>query len=77
METGARVDANDPQWDRLRATADAARARPGAWLEMADIYGDLGLNEAFAKDFREELLHIWSHGTASALSRFASAGGGG
>lgn len=74
METGGRVEANDPQWDRLRETADAARARPGAWLDMSDIYGDLGQSEAFAADFREELRHIWDHGTASALSRFASAG---
>ena len=38
-DSGAVIEPNDPNWDRLTAQADAAREDPAAWLAMRDIYG--------------------------------------
>ena len=39
-DSGAVIEPNDPNWDRLTAQATAARERSRAWLAMSDIYGD-------------------------------------
>ena len=41
-DSGAVIEPNDPNWERLQATAKAAKADPAAWLAMGDIYGEVG-----------------------------------
>jgi mannitol 2-dehydrogenase len=70
LEDGTEIAPNDPAWDRLSVQAAAARVRPGAWLEMRDIYGDLGRNPAFAAEFEGWLSALWSEGVAATLARY-------
>lgn len=69
-ESGRSIEPNDPNWDRLVPVARAAKDDPTAWLEMADIYGDVGRSEAFRKQFTSMLEAIWSEGVTRVLSRY-------
>jgi len=69
-ESGRNIEPNDPNWDRLATVARAAKDNPTAWLEMADIYGDVGRSEAFRKQFTSMLAAIWSEGVTRVLSRY-------
>lgn len=66
-ESGRDIAPNDPSWDRLVATSRAARAEPGAWLAMEDIYGEVGRAPAFAAAFARHLAALWQHGTRQVL----------
>lgn len=54
------IEANDPNWDRMQATARAAKTDPLAWLAMEDIYGDVGKAPAFAGAFCHALNTVWA-----------------
>ena len=69
-DSGAVIEPNDPNWDRLTATAKAARNDPSAWLGMADIYGATGQDPRFAEPFARWLGLLWSEGTAATLRRY-------
>lgn len=69
-EAGAAIAANDPSWERLNAAALAARADPGAWLAMRDIYGAVAAAEAFRAPFAAHLAALWREGTAAVLARW-------
>ena len=69
-DSGAEIAPNDPNWDRLQPVAQEAKARPQAWLEMRDIYGDLGSDPVFAAAFANALTALWSEGTAAVLTRY-------
>lgn len=69
-ESGAAIAPNDPNWDRLQATATAARDNPAAWIEMTDIYGDLAQNPTFAAGFAEALDYLWANGAEAAMQRY-------
>jgi mannitol 2-dehydrogenase len=71
-ESGAVIEPNDPNWDRLQAVARAARDRPGAWLEMDDIYGAVGRHEGFRAAFGGALTSLWSDGVVATLTRYVS-----
>ena len=70
-EDGARIDPNDPNWTQLTAAAQAAKARPRAWLEQSGLYGPLTDAAPFADAFERWL--IWRDGTAAALATYADA----
>ncbi|QFT59364.1 Mannitol 2-dehydrogenase [Sulfitobacter sp. THAF37] len=72
-EDGSTIEPNDPMWDRLTATAQEARTRPAAWLEMTGIYGDLAGQAAFATRFEHWLQLIWQQGTRAALQSYNGA----
>ena len=57
---------------RLTATANEARTRPQAWLEMHDIYGALGENPAFRQAFADALNAIWSKGAKATLEAYVN-----
>ena len=61
-ESGQEIEPNDPNWERLVPIARAARENPTAWLEMADIYGEVGRSEVFGKCFAAILQAIWQDG---------------
>jgi len=69
-ENGSHIEANDPMWDTLSATAAAARQNPSAWLEMQQIYGDLGQHARFADVFATWLKHIYENGVESTIQLY-------
>ena len=71
-DSGAEIAPNDPNWDRLQATAKAAKGNPPAWLAMADIYGEVGRSAVFAQAFAHSLKTLWEIGTRQTLTRYLS-----
>ena len=64
------IEPNDPNWERLTATAKAAKADPAAWLAMGDIYGAVGTNAVFGEAFARHLKALWKDGTRATLTRY-------
>ena len=69
-ESGAVIEPNDPNWDRMQATARKAKDDPAAWLAMEDIYGEVGRSPVFAAAFSHSLRSVWQLGTQEALTRY-------
>ncbi|MFD1254164.1 Mannitol 2-dehydrogenase [Devosia equisanguinis] len=69
-ESGAVIEPNDPNWERLTAQAKRAKDDPCAWLEMSDIYGDLAQAPAFVAAFGTCLDFLWANGTRAALEAY-------
>jgi mannitol 2-dehydrogenase len=73
-EDGSAIAPNDPNWAGLTAAAGAAQQRPLAWLEQAEVYGQLLQATAFTQAFERWLSMIWRDGTRAALAAYAQAG---
>jgi mannitol 2-dehydrogenase len=69
-DSGAIIEANDPSWPVLNATAKAAQTRPEAWLGMSEIYGETGRHPAFAEPFARWLRSLAEQGTAATLRKY-------
>ena len=69
-DSGAVIAPNDPNWDRLTAQAHKAKDNPKAWLEMADIYGDLAKAPDFIAAFTKALQSLWTRGTTQTLGAY-------
>ena len=69
-ESGAAIDENDPNWDHLKSQAVLARENPKAWLEMAEIYGDLSQDAALVAQFTAALNAVWAMGTRQVLTEY-------
>jgi mannitol 2-dehydrogenase len=69
-DSGAVIEPNDPNWERLTATSTAAKADPSAWLAMSDIYGEVGKNAVFAEAFARHLKALWASGTRETVGRY-------
>jgi mannitol 2-dehydrogenase len=69
-ESGKTIEPNDPSWDRLTSVARAAKDDAMAWLEMKDIYGDVGSSEVFRRHFAFMLKAIWSAGVKRVVTRY-------
>ena len=69
-DSGAVIEPNDPNWDRMQATAKAAKVTPQAWLGMEDIYGDVGRSPDFAQAFAHSLDTVWNVGAKETLTRY-------
>jgi len=69
-ENGKVIEPNDPNWPMLTERSRAARKEPIRWLEMTEVYGDLGHNTRFADLFRETLMRLWDTGTRAMLDRY-------
>lgn len=69
-EAGEAIAPNDPNWDALRTTAQAARARPAAWLEQASIYGDLAADPRVTAAFDAALRAIWDRGSRAVIADY-------
>lgn len=72
-DSGATIEPNDPNWDRMQATAKKAKDDPSAWLGMEDIYGAVGRSPIFASAFGEALAALWRDGTRATLTRYLAA----
>jgi mannitol 2-dehydrogenase len=69
-ESGAVIEPNDPNWERLQARAREARTDPAAWLSMTDIYGRTAEAPAFRDAFAAHLAALWADGTDAVLRRY-------
>lgn len=66
-EDGTVIEANDPNWDGLNATAKTAKDDPVVWLKQSKLYGDLAANTEFSESLTKWLEMIWSEGLGSTL----------
>lgn len=71
-DAGIAIEPNDPNWDRLRERARAARSDPAAWLGMDDIYGGVAAAEPFRAAFGKALAEIWRDGAETVLKRYVA-----
>lgn len=71
-DSGAVIEPNDPNWGRLTAQARKAKDNPKAWLEMADIYGNLAKAPDFIDAFSKALHDLWTQGTTRTLEAYLS-----
>jgi mannitol 2-dehydrogenase len=69
-DSGAVIEANDPSWTRMQETSRAAKTNPNAWLEMSDIYGDVGKHPAMQTEFATALNALWKDGTKATLEAY-------
>lgn len=69
-EDGTHIEPNDPNWDKLQASARAARSNPGAWLNMRWIYGELAAERRFADAFERWLRQIWKDGVEATIDTY-------
>ena len=69
-ESGAVIEANDPNWGRLQVQAVLARKDPKVWLEMSEIYGDLALNSDLVARFGAALGAVWAKGTRAVINDY-------
>ncbi|HEY0212545.1 MAG TPA: mannitol dehydrogenase family protein [Paenirhodobacter sp.] len=69
-DSGQVIEPNDPNWDHLTRVAQAAKTDPGAWLGMAEIYGETGQNPALAVPFARWLRMLWDQGTEATLTAY-------
>jgi mannitol 2-dehydrogenase len=69
-DSGQTINANDPNWDRLHQCALDAKQNPSIWLEMTDIYGDLGKNTELKTHFATLLNHLNDHGVSVTLQAY-------
>lgn len=72
-DAGKVIEPNDPNWDRLHATARAAATDPAEWLAMEDIYGTLGKNPAVIACFAGFLNDLGARGTRAVLADYIKA----
>jgi mannitol 2-dehydrogenase len=69
-DSGAPIVPNDNEWTRLQAHARGAKDDPGAWLEMADIFGDLAQNATYIAAFSAGLKSLWTAGAKATLEKY-------
>lgn len=69
-EDGSKILPNDPNWDLLHQTAQLAKARPEAWLEMRQFYGELADNAHFSGLFANWLTALHADGVETCLTRY-------
>ncbi len=69
-EDGSLIEPNDPLWPSLQAAAQAAEAKPSAWLEDVPIYRDVKEATRFAEPFRHWYGLLASGGVNAAIRRY-------
>ncbi|MEC7761055.1 MAG: mannitol dehydrogenase family protein [Pseudomonadota bacterium] len=69
-DSGATIEPNDPNWDKLVPVAKAAKSDPQVWLDQGAIYGAVGKDSRFAEAFAKWLDRLWSQGTVATLEMF-------
>lgn len=72
-DSGAVIEPNDPNWDQLQACAKQAKGNPLIWLEMADIYGDVGKHPVMQQRFSYYLNALWNQGAEKTVATYLKA----
>ena len=70
--SGKAITAGDPNGERLKGVAEAARHNPMAWLDMADIYGEVGKSPKLREAFGSALKAVWDQGPQAAIEAYIS-----
>jgi len=69
-ESGAVIEANDPNWDFLQTKARAARLAPSEWLAMDHVYSTVSTHQDFVDVFETMLKKLWTDGVVKTLSDY-------
>ncbi|WP_120631870.1 mannitol dehydrogenase family protein [Ruegeria sp. EL01] len=69
-DDGTEIEANDPLWAGLKATALAAKDDPQAWIGQTNLYGETGLEHRFSQEFSNWLSLIWQNGCREAINSY-------
>ena len=69
-DSGKMIEPNDPNWDVLQAKAKRAKDDPQVWLDMSDIYGDVGRHPEMKKWFAHYLNAVWENGAESVVRSY-------
>ncbi|MBG1232539.1 mannitol dehydrogenase family protein [Aestuariivirga litoralis] len=69
-DSGKVIEANDPSWAALQPTAQKAKDNPQAWLDMADIYGEVGQHPEMKKLFAHYLNEVWKNGAEKTVKAY-------
>lgn len=71
-DEGNFIEVIDENADRLQANALLAKSNPKAFLDMSDIFGTLGNENAFISAFSSALNSLWAKGTRATLQAYIS-----
>lgn len=69
-EAGNAIVVDDERAEELAVHAQAARGDPLHFLELRDVFGVLGDNEAYREAFSAALAFIWENGAEAALRQY-------
>jgi mannitol 2-dehydrogenase len=69
-DSGAVIEPNDPSWDALQARAKTAKNNPQHWLDMTEVYGDVGKHPEMQKQFAHYLNAIWKNGAEATVRAY-------
>jgi len=69
-DSGKAIEFNDASADRLHVAAMKSRGNPLAFLELRDIFGDVGTSPVFQKRFGEALASLHAKGTRATLKAY-------
>ncbi len=73
-DAGNSIFLDDNRAEQLKKSAVAARHSPNVFLDMEDIFGDLGKNELFRAKFGAALTSLYEKGTAATLASYIEDG---
>jgi mannitol 2-dehydrogenase len=69
-DSGREIPPNDDSAARLKKAALAAKEDPFAFLELDDIFGDIGKSTVFRTAFARSLKALWAEGTVKVLTDY-------
>jgi len=69
-DSGKVIEPNDPNWNMLQARAKIAKDNPQHWLEMEDIYGEVGKHPEMQKQFTHYLNAVWKDGAEKVVKDY-------
>jgi len=69
-DSGAAIEPNDPNWDRLHSLAKDSKHNPELWLGMHDVYGQVGRDPRFREAFQRALSELWNYGVVHTLEQY-------
>ncbi|WP_371345384.1 mannitol dehydrogenase family protein [Ancylobacter sp. IITR112] len=69
-DSGAVIAPNDPNWSELTIRAQQAKADPGVWLAMSEVYGDLASDPEVVVAFAQALRALWAKGARAVLADY-------
>lgn len=69
-DSGKAIVFNDVNAERLQAAARASQLDPKTFLDLGDIFGEVGTNPRFILRFTEALASLRQNGTAATLQKY-------
>ena len=69
-DLGKVIEPNDPNWGVLQAKAKLAKDDPQVWLDMSDIYGDVGRHPEMKEWFAHYLNAVWENGAEAVVRSY-------